>query len=79
MTPITTPLEQLVENYNFSPKTNLPNNLPDHTQLPDKDGNFVKNYQEPPQADLLTDCITPVLQQIHPDGQYCIGRDNGIY
>jgi hypothetical protein len=26
--------------------------LPDHTQLPDKDGSFVKNYQEPPQADL---------------------------
>lgn len=40
--------------------------LPDHTQLPDKDGSFVKNYQEPPQADLLTDTITPLLEQLHP-------------
>lgn len=23
--------------------------LPDHTQLPDRNGDFVKNYQEPPQ------------------------------
>lgn len=53
--------------------------LPDHTQLPDKDGNFVKNYQEPPQGDLLTDCITPVLNKLHPDGNYCTGRDCGIY
>lgn len=53
--------------------------LPDHTQLPDSDGRFVKNFQEPPQGDLLTHCIEPVLQQIHPDGQYCIGRDSGIY
>ena len=60
--------------------------LPDHTQLPDSDGIFVlakraggKNFQEPPEGDLLTDCITPILQQLHPDGQYCIGRDSGIY
>ncbi|MDJ0544180.1 MAG: Uma2 family endonuclease, partial [Microcystis sp. M53601_WE4] len=53
--------------------------LPDHTQLPDKDGSFVKNYQEPPQADLLTDTITPLLEQLHPDGNYCLGRDCGIY
>ncbi|MEB3248929.1 MAG: hypothetical protein VKK07_06265, partial [Merismopediaceae bacterium] len=53
--------------------------LPDHTQLPDKDGSFVKNYQEPPQADLLTHTITPLLEQLHPDGNYCLGRDCGIY
>jgi hypothetical protein len=53
--------------------------LPDHTQLPDHDGSFVKNYQEPPQADLLTDTITPILEQLHPDGNYCLGRDCGIY
>ena len=53
--------------------------LPDHTQLPESDGTFVKNFQEPPQGDLLTHTIEPVLQQIHPDGQYCIGRDSGIY
>lgn len=53
--------------------------LPDHTQLPDSDGNFVKNLQEHPQSVLLTDSIEPILQQLHPDGQYCIGQDSGIY
>ncbi|MBD2186165.1 Uma2 family endonuclease [Planktothrix sp. FACHB-1355] len=57
----------------------LSTSLPDHTQLPESDGNFVKNFQEPPEGDLLTDCITPILQKRHPDGQYCIGRDCGIY
>ena len=42
--------------------------FPDHTQLPDRDGTFVKNFQEHPQGILLTDTITPVLQRIHPDG-----------
>lgn len=53
--------------------------LPDHTQLPCEDGAFVKNFQEHPQSILLTDSIQPRLQQIHPDGQYCIGQDCGIY
>ncbi|MBW4671318.1 MAG: Uma2 family endonuclease [Cyanomargarita calcarea GSE-NOS-MK-12-04C] len=60
--------------------------LPDHTQLPESDGNFVfakraggKNFQEHPQSILLTDSIQPRLQEIHPDGQYCIGQDCGIY
>lgn len=53
--------------------------LPDHTQLPDSDGTFVKNFQEHPQSMLLTDCIEPVLQQLHPDGNYAIGQDCGIY
>jgi Uma2 family endonuclease len=63
--------------------------LPDHTQLPESDGTFVKNFQEHPQSILLTDSIRPVLQQLHPDseavaslrasGQYCIGQDSGIY
>lgn len=70
----------------LSPTAGLPASLPDHTQLPDSDGNFVfaeraagKNFQESPEGDLLMDCITPILQQLHPDGQYCIGRDCGIY
>ncbi len=29
--------------------------LPDHTQLPDSDGTFVKNFQEHPQSILLTE------------------------
>ena len=53
--------------------------LPDHTQLPESDGTFVKNFQEHPQSILLTDSIQPVLRQRHPEGNYCIGQDSGIY
>jgi Uma2 family endonuclease len=53
--------------------------LPDHTQLPESDGTFVKNFQEHPQSILLTDSILPRLQELHSDGQYCIGQDSGIY
>jgi Uma2 family endonuclease len=53
--------------------------VPDHTQLPDKDGMPMTNFQEPPQSRLLTDSLEPVLHQHHPDGRYTIGRDGGIY
>ncbi len=53
--------------------------LPDHTQLPESDGTFVKNFQEHPQSILLTDYLQPILRQSHPDSQYCIGQDSGIY
>ncbi|MEM8639146.1 MAG: Uma2 family endonuclease [Cyanobacteria bacterium P01_G01_bin.54] len=53
--------------------------LPDHNQLPCEDGTFVKNFQEHPQSILLTQSLLPVLDQVHPDGQYCIGQDSGIY
>lgn len=53
--------------------------LPDHTELPESDGTFVKNFQEHPQSILLTDSINSTLQKIHPDGQYAIGQDCGIY
>ncbi|MBD0339777.1 MAG: Uma2 family endonuclease [Microcoleus sp. Co-bin12] len=53
--------------------------FPDHTQLPDSDGFFVKNFQEHPQSILLTTSIRPILEEVHPDGQYCIGQDSGIY
>ena len=52
---------------------------PDHTQLPCEDGTFVKNFQEHPQSILLTTSIRPVLDRLHPDGQYDIGQDSGIY
>ena len=58
---------------------NNPTGWPAHTQLPESDGTFVKNFQEHPQSILLTDSITPVFQSIHPDGNYCIGQDSGIY
>lgn len=57
----------------------LPPPFPDHTQLPESDGTFVKNFQQHPQSLILTDSIGSVLQQRHPDGQYCIGQDCGIY
>ncbi|MBW4549758.1 MAG: Uma2 family endonuclease [Aphanocapsa sp. GSE-SYN-MK-11-07L] len=53
--------------------------LPDHTQLPDSDSVFVKNFQEHPQSILLTESIWPTLQRLHPEGQFCIGQDSGIY
>ncbi|MBE9165465.1 MULTISPECIES: Uma2 family endonuclease [Microcoleaceae] len=53
--------------------------LPDHTELPDSDGTFVKNFQELPQSIILTDSLRPILQQLHPDGRYRIGQDCGIY
>ncbi|MGB7442265.1 MAG: Uma2 family endonuclease [Coleofasciculaceae cyanobacterium] len=57
----------------------LPPPFPDHTKLPESDGTFVKNFQEHPQSIILTDSLTPVLEQLHPDGQYAIGQDCGIY
>ena len=53
--------------------------LPDHTQLPDSDGTFVKNFQEHPQSILLTDAIEPILKNLHPEGDYAIGQDCRIY
>jgi Uma2 family endonuclease len=53
--------------------------LPDHKQLPESDGTFVKNFQEHPQSIVLTSSIAPVLEKLHPDGRYCIGQDSGIY
>ena len=64
--------------FTLDPSTD-PVTLPDHTQLPDSDGTFVKNFQEHPQSVLLTDSIEPILQKCHPDGQYTIGQDSGIY
>ena len=57
----------------------LPKTLPDHTQLPDSDGKPVENFQEHPQSLLLTDSVLPVLRERHPDGQFAIGQNSGIY
>ena len=56
-----------------------PISIPDHKQLPESDGTFVKNFQEHPQSIVLTSSIIPVLEKLHPDGRYCIGQDSGIY
>jgi Uma2 family endonuclease len=60
-------------------KPELAQSWPDHTQLPESDGTFVKNFQEHPQSLLLTSSIAPVLDALHPDGKYAIGQDCGIY
>jgi Uma2 family endonuclease len=52
---------------------------PDHTQLPDTDGSIVENFQEHPQSILLTESLWPVLERLHPDGQFAIGQNSGIY
>ena len=76
MNSITKPTEK---SFNLLPTSNLSKSLPDQTQFSDKDQDFVKNFQEPPQGDLLTHSITPILQQIYPDDKYCVGRDSAIY
>jgi Uma2 family endonuclease len=53
--------------------------LPDHKQLPCEDGVPMNNFQEPDQGELLTAPLLPVLQHLRPEGDYCIGRDSGIY
>lgn len=61
-----------------SPKTEK-SAWPDHTQLPDTDGSIVENFQEHPQSIMLTESLWPVLQRLHPDGQFAVGQDSGIY
>jgi hypothetical protein len=39
----------------------------------------VENFHEHPQSILLTDSITPWLQQLRPDGQFTVGQSSGIY
>jgi Uma2 family endonuclease len=53
--------------------------LPNHNDLPDTDGSIVENAQESPQSWMLTGALQPLLRQRHPDGQYFIGHDVGIY
>ncbi|MEM9213936.1 MAG: Uma2 family endonuclease [Cyanobacteria bacterium P01_F01_bin.150] len=62
-----------------SSKTQPILSLPDHRQLPESDGTFVKNFQEHPQSLLLTSSIKPTLDRLHPDGNYAIGQNCGIY
>jgi len=78
-TPATSPVPPGVIPFALPPARPLIPNLPDHTQLPDSDDNFVKNFQEHPQSVILTTSLEPVLARIHPDGDYCIGQDSGLY
>jgi Uma2 family endonuclease len=53
--------------------------LPDHLQLPFEDGVLANNSIELQQSILLTDSFRPVARSRHPDDQYFIGQDCGIY
>ncbi len=50
-----------------------------HKLLPDKDDRPVRNSLECYQSPLLTESLTPVLLGLHPEGDFFIGQDNGIY
>jgi hypothetical protein len=52
---------------------------PNHLELPCDDGAIVHNFQEHPQAMLLSEPLEPWLRRLYPDGHYCIGQDCGIY
>jgi len=53
--------------------------LPDHKQLPESDGSAMPNMQQPPQTEMLNQCLIPVLKEIHPDGRFCVAGDCFIY
>jgi Uma2 family endonuclease len=53
--------------------------LPGHKQLPETDGLPMQNFLQPFQMTILTQAVWPVLEKLHPDGQFLVGMDVGIY
>src|SRR5258708_7938219 len=53
--------------------------LPGHMELPYKDDLPVDNILQPVQQHLLTEILFPVLKKIHPNNDYCVAEDVGIY
>ena len=53
--------------------------LPGHLDLPSTDGRIVENSIEQHQNADLTSSIEPLMMVLHPDGDYFIGQDVGIY
>src|ERR1700722_3226241 len=54
--------------------------LPDDTQLPAEDETTVaESFADPPQAQLLSSALEPILHRLHPDGKYCLGQNHFIY
>jgi Uma2 family endonuclease len=53
--------------------------LPTHLDLPETDGKPVENLYQPAQSMLLTGSVTPLLDRQHPDGNYLVAGDTGIY
>ena len=52
---------------------------PTHLDLPCTDGLPVENSFQPAQGRLLTSSILPKLAELHPQGDFFIGNDVGIY
>jgi Uma2 family endonuclease len=53
--------------------------LPTHLDLPDTDGKPAETTFQSVQSRLLTGCLRPVFDQLHPDYNYFVGADSGIY
>ena len=54
-------------------------NPPSHLDLPDSDGKPVENAYQHPQSAMLSDVLLPALDRLHPDSNYFVGADTGIY
>jgi hypothetical protein len=69
------------DNRYYPPSENgeLPVHLPDHLELPDENGEIVENFREQPQGELLDQAIWPILEQLHPNRDFALGHDCGIY
>jgi hypothetical protein len=57
----------------------VPLKLPTHLDLPDTDGKPVDNTYQPTQWKILQDSLTPWMWKLHPDGQFLVAMDHGIY
>ena len=52
---------------------------PDHTGLPDEDGSHAQSSLEFPQSNILYESFEARLKELHPDGNYFVSCDMGIY
>ena len=52
---------------------------PSHLDLPCSDGKPVDNTLQIGQSILLSDCLLPLLDRLHPAEDYYVGADVGIY
>jgi Uma2 family endonuclease len=57
----------------------LPHDLPGHLELPEENGEIVENFREAPQNVLLDTVILPILERLHPEHDFALGHDCGIY
>src|SRR5262249_13417276 len=53
--------------------------LPGHKELPDSDESAMPHMQQQPQTEMLNQSLIPVLDELYPDGQYCVAGDCFIY